>query len=90
MSIAAAPGAAKSYQFALRVNGVTKALSVTISGAAATSGNDTTNKVTTSLNDIANLISIPTGTPSTETAVNWGMTVFMAPDLFYAKLLSGD
>jgi len=59
-----APGAGKSWVFALRINGATTALSVTISDSALTA-RDTTHSVSIAAGDRVTLISTPTGTPTT-------------------------
>jgi len=57
------PGAGKSYDFTLYVNGAPTALTVTISGDTATTANDTAHDVTVAAGDYAYLLVDPTGTP---------------------------
>lgn len=71
--INANPGASKSFQFTLMKNGAATSLDFTISGAASTSGNDTTHVVSVSAGDTLTIRSIPTGTPATQTNMSFGM-----------------
>ncbi|GAG15731.1 unnamed protein product, partial [marine sediment metagenome] len=59
----AAPGAGDAHILALRRNGATTLLSVTISGAVDTTGQDTTNEIEVVDDDLINVISTHTGTP---------------------------
>lgn len=59
-----APGAAKQYVFTLRVNGVDSALTCTISGAASTTGTDTSHSVNVSAGDLVSISCTPSGTPT--------------------------
>ena len=60
----AAPGAAKSYAFTVRKNGADTALTCTISGASATTCNDTTHTISVAAGDLLVLAAVPTGTPT--------------------------
>lgn len=62
-----APGAAKSYAFALYVNGATSALTCTVSGAATTTCSDTTHTVSNGTGTTGNRLAFsvtPSGTPT--------------------------
>ena len=60
----ATPGAGKSWQIALRINGVTSACTVTLSGTNNIAVADVTAQATVAAGDLVNLIIIPTGTPT--------------------------
>lgn len=61
--LGAAPGAGNTWDLPFRVNGGSSAISVNITGAAATTGSSTAD-VAVALDDIINVAQIPTGTPT--------------------------
>ena len=63
MVLSAAPGAGKTWTFAVRKNGVDTALTVAITGTATT-GSDTTNPVTVVAGDVVSFHATPTSNPS--------------------------
>jgi hypothetical protein len=62
--LSAAPGAGKTRVFTLYKNGAPTTITATISGAAATTGNDITHSVAVVAGDTVSLESDPNGTPS--------------------------
>ena len=71
-----APGASKSWQFALREAGSTSAITATVSDAATTA--TTSANVQLSANEVLNLISVPTGTPTDPGYARIAMTSSLA------------
>jgi hypothetical protein len=72
IKLAAAPGAGKSFVFTVRLNGVSAALTITISDAATT-GADITHSVAVVAGDIVDILATPSGTPSASTIPTWTM-----------------
>lgn len=82
MLLSAAPGDGKSYTFNLRKPGNGQAagnLSVTITGAAVTTGNDTVNTDAISDDDYVDLECTPANTPTAEVAAYWGVVCYIEP-----------
>lgn len=89
--LSAAPGAGKTLTFDVRVNSASPAndLSVAITGAATTTGNDTTHTVTVAAADLLGLRVVPASTPTTGTS-RWGMvTTFAAAGPANVKTVDG-
>lgn len=79
--LSAAPGDGKSYTFTLRKPGNGQAdgnLTVTITGAATTTGNDTVNTDAIADDDYVDLESTPAGTPDATDAY-WGLVSYREP-----------
>lgn len=79
--LSAAPGDGKSYTFTLRKPGNGQAdgnLTVTITGAATTTGNDTVNEDAIADDDYVDLKCVPAGTPDVVFAY-WGVVGYRAP-----------
>src|SRR3989339_1690415 len=72
-----APGAGKSWTFAIRINGANSDLSVTISDTNTISSLDT-DQVTVSAGDDTSISATPSGTPTAAAAVYW--TAQFTPD----------
>jgi hypothetical protein len=80
VEITTAPGAGKSYQYALRKNNATQSLSVTLTGASAPqTASDTTDIINAAQGDIVNYIIIPSGTPAVIAPISWGATAYIQP-----------
>lgn len=86
VKLSAAPGAGKSYTFALMKNGAAQALTVTISGTNTT-GEDTTHSFTVSPGDRLYMRCVPSGTPAAACAAH---TVDFDSDAAAASLCMGD
>lgn len=69
VSAQAAPGAAKTYIYTVRVNKVDTAITVTLSGAAATEGQDLVNTVAVSIGDIIQIKLVTLAAASVQTHV---------------------
>lgn len=78
VSLATAPGTAHSRSFTIRVNGVSTAVTLTISGASTT-GSDLTNSVSVSANDQISIIETAVdggaGNPAASRAA-WSFSIF--------------
>ena len=68
----AAPGASKSVQMILYVNGSPSLLTATVSGASATTANDTTDSISVNAGDLIYPVWVSTGAVSASKA-SWGM-----------------
>lgn len=89
--VSVAPGNTKTLTFDTRINSASPSndLSVAITGAATTTGNDTTHTVTVAAADLMGLRVVPTSSPTTGTA-RWGMvTTFAAPGPANVKTING-
>lgn len=73
-----APGASKSWEFEIFVNGVATGVKVTLSGASATSGQDTVNEYTVYAGDIITWKLTPSGTPTLFTNAYWSVEAWTA------------
>lgn len=83
--LAGSPGAGKSYDFTLMLNGAPSALTLEIADAA-TSGSDTTNEVAVVAGDSISLRCVPTGTPA---MVRAAWTSMFEGDLSKESLILG-
>lgn len=72
MRVTTAPSTGKSYAFTVVKNGTPTALSVTLSDAE-TSDTDLSNSISVADGDTLTLQSVPTGTPTSPGAVDWGI-----------------
>lgn len=70
VKLAGSPGAGKSYQFTLMVNGVASALTCTVSDTNTTAS-DTSNSVSVSAGDLVSLRCVPSGTPTAREVNGW-------------------
>jgi hypothetical protein len=77
MRCVTAPGASKDFTHTLRKNTANATPTVTIGGAATTTGSDTTNAATIADGDVFAMISVPTGTP-TASVFRWALTQTVA------------
>ena len=82
------PGGSDGYIITLRKNGLSQALTVTITGDNTT-GNDTANSVAVSAGDTICLKVTPTGTPAAEPKINYGL-VFEATTDGESPVLNGS
>ena len=83
------PGTAPdAYRYTLRINGVTKSVTTTIT-ANNKIGNDTGNSEAVLAGDIITLMCEPLNTPSTSTATGWGVT-FVADTDGESLILGGS
>ncbi len=73
-----APGAGNSYRFDVRTNGTDSGLTVTITGAVATTGNDTVNTATPTEGQTCGMEVTPDSTPDTAGSMSWGLVGFIA------------
>ena len=86
--LSAAPGDGKSYTFNPRIAIATGDLSVTITGAAVTTGNDTINTDAVADDDYLSLMCTPAGTPAAAVPY-WGLVSYIAPPpVEYTKTLT--
>jgi hypothetical protein len=76
-AVSVAPGAAKSWAFTVRKNGVDQALTCTISGASATNASDTSHSFTVTAGDEIEIKVAPSGTP-TAAKVEWSAELVAA------------
>ncbi len=74
-----APGAAKSYTYALRLDGASQLLTTSISGAAQTSNSETGINVNSSVGDLMNMLLTPAGTPTAPGVNRHSMTIYISP-----------
>ena len=87
IEIGAAPGAFSSWTFEPRVEGSTGTLQVVISGASATTGNDTANTDSVSASDKFDIRNTPSRTAPVNTWAIWG-SVFQSDDP-YSHIITG-
>ena len=73
-------GSAKGYTFSVRKNSASPAgtLSVSITGASDTTGNDVSNSVSVANGDVLNLMVAPLSSPTVRDAY-WGLVCYIAP-----------
>jgi hypothetical protein len=82
VELSAPPGSGNSVTLTVRKNASSTAVTVTISGASATSGSDTTHTFTCSQGDLLDIQLVPSGTivvsPNIITSIQWGSAAIVS------------